>query len=506
MIQAFDVTGVSHLSNDEVERVVYAHTGPGRTKADVEAARKGLQDAYAAKGYGAVVVEVPVQDNALFAQGIVQIAVSEVPVGQFRVTGSRHHAPEVAREQVRSIKVGEPLDLKTLQSEIAQASHFPDMQISPQFKPGKVQGEIDVDLNVSDEVPWHASVELNNDYSPTTKPLRTTANVRYTNLFQTGQSASLTLITAPQKIKQTIVVAGSYTIPILNSPLQLAISGYDSNSNVASLGGTDVLGVGWQAGVRLLYRLPVSSGSQSFSIGADFKDFKQRILVNGAQASSAPITYLPIEAQYAISGATEHSSYDASLTVTAGLRAFHQIVCIAQSNGSCLVADAFQNRGQYAYENFLRANLAANFSYAFKNDFVAALRLAGQAADSHLVTNEQFSGGGTSTVRGYLTSEAVGDEGIEPSLELRGPSLAGLFGHWLTEARFYVFADGALLHVQNALAGQVTTYHLLGMGGGLKLRLFNHFSGDVLIAEPMTEGPTTMRYHPRVNFQVKGDF
>jgi hemolysin activation/secretion protein len=504
-IQAFDVTGVTKLTRDEVERLVYPRSGPGRTKDDVEAARKALQDAYAAKGYGAVIVDIPVQDHDTFAQGVVQLAVSEVPVGQLRVTGSRFHSLSVAREQVPSLAEGEPINLKALQAEVSAANHFPDRTLNPQFKPGKVPGELDVDLAMTDQHPGHANFDINNDAAPNTRPLRVSAGVRYTNLFQTGQSISATYVVAPEKIKDTEVFAGSYTVPILNSPWTISLSGYDSNSDIASLGGSAVLGKGFQVGGRLLYRLTSAGTSQNISFGFDFKDFKQRITVNGVQASSAPIKYVPFEVQYALSGATEHTSYDLSLGTTIGLRLFHQVVCIPTST-TCVPADAFQNREQFSYENFVRGNLTADFSYAFKNDMIAALKLAAQIADSHLISNEQFAAGGQQTVRGYYSSEAVGDTGIEPSLELRSPSFATLFGSWLSEARLYTFADGAFLHVDDAQSGQRVGYRLMSIGGGLRTRLFSHFTGEVMGGVPITAGPSTKPFHPRVNFQVKGDF
>jgi hypothetical protein len=40
----------------------------------------------------------------------------------------------------------------------------------------------------------------------------------------------------------------------------------------------------------------------------------------------------------------------------------------------------------------------------------------------------------------------------------------------------------------------------------LRVRLLDRFSGEVLGAVPITSGPATTKFHPRVNFQVKGDF
>lgn len=504
-IEAFDVTGVTKLSTNEIERTIYPHTGPGRTRDDVEAARKALQEAYAAKGYGAVIVDVPVQNHASFAQGIVQISVSEAPLGQVRVIGSRFHSLWIARDQIPALIEGEPVNLQALQTQVGAANHFPDRTIDPQFKPGRVPGEIDVDLKVTDQHPLHASVELDNDASPATSLLRLTATARYTNLFQTGQAASLTYVVAPENRNDTEVFAGSYTAPILNSPWTLSLSGYHSNSNVASLGGSSVLGRGFQVGFRVLYRLPTTGITQSLSIGADFKDFKQNIEVNGVAVTTAPITYVPLEVQYALSGATEHTSYDLSLGTTMGLRAIKEVVCIEQS-GVCVLADAFQNREQYSTENFVRGNLSLDFSYAFKDDMIAAFRLNGQLADSHLITNEQFAAGGMQSVRGYYSSEAVGDNGIAPSLELRSPSIAPLVGRWLNDARFFGFADTAFIHVNDTLAGQHADFKMIGVGGGLRVRLLDRFSGEVLGAVPITNGPVTTKFHPRVNFQIKGDF
>lgn len=506
LIQAYDVSGVTRLTSDEVERAVYAHVGPHRSKDDVEAARKALQDAYAAKGLDAVIVEVPVQSPAAFAQGIVDIAVNEVPVGQVVVKGSRFHSLWLARDQVPSLQEGKPVDFKALQADIANANRFPDRPVSPSFKPGLVPGTLDVDLAVDDARPYHASVQLDNDASPNTTPTRLTASARYTNLWQKGQTATFTYVVAPENRRETEVFAGSYTIPFIGTPWLLAISGYHSNSNVAALGGSDVLGKGYQVGIRAIYQLPSDKVRQSFSFGPDYKAFDQNISVAGAAVSTAPIHYIPLEVQYAISGATAHASWSLTLGSTLGLRALKYHYCIVSSTtGTCTATTEFEGRSYNASENFYRGNLNFNYSYAFDSDVIAEFRLSGQIADSPLVTNEQISAGGLSSVRGYYSAEAVGDNGIEPSLELRSPTFASHFGHWLSEARFYGFADSAFLKVLDP-QGARTGYRLFGLGGGLRARILDHFSGDILVGVPLLKGPTTRAGDPRIGFQVKGDF
>lgn len=505
VIQAFDISGVTALPTGEVERLVYPFAGPDRSDEDVESARKALQDAYAARGFGAVVVEVPVQSRDTFAQGIVQLAVSEVPLGLLTVSDSRYHSLAITRAAMPSLAEGKPINVQALQADVAQANRFPDRVINPVFKPGRRPGTLDVDLKVDDHNPLHGSLQIDNDASPSTSPLRVTASARYTNLFQTGQTASLTYIVSPQRLREVQVVAGSYSIPFLNSPWSISISGYYSNSNVASTGDSTVLGAGYQIGERLQYLTASDRLQQTFSFGPDFKDFKQQLKLAGAPASSAPVRYIPIELQYGLSGASDHSNFALTLGGTFGLRVIKGVVC-TQSTGVCVPGDVFQNREANSFENFVRTDLSFDYSYALANDTVGAFRLTAQVADSHLITNEQYSGGGLRSVRGYYSSEAVGDTGVAASFELRSPSFASIFGSWLTEARVYGFVDSAFLRVIQPLPEVTSRYSLIGVGGGLSVRAFKRITGQVLGAAALHDGVKTKKGDIRMNFLVKGEF
>jgi len=507
VIEAIDVLGVTILPPAAIEKIIYDYTGPDRTAADVEAARKAIQDAYAARGYEAVVVEIPEQPTELFAQGVVQIKVSEAPVGRIRVTESRYHALSTVREQMPSVKEGQPLDLRALQTDLDDANRFPDRQVTPSFKPGIVPGTVDVDLRVQDTLPVHANLELNNDNSPSTTDLRLSGGVRYTNLWQAGHSIGANFVIAPRSTKESTVVSGSYTAPLIGTPWTLLLYGYWSNSDVAALGGSNVLGNGYQVGVRAIYRLPSKSLFQSISFGPDFKDFKQNIFVAGQLAGEAPIRYIPVVAEYSLSGGGEHSQFDATIGVTAGLRAIKKIRCVEVApNAPCVPVDQFNNREIDSNENFVHLNASANYSIATKSDFVAALRWTGQFADSHLVTNEQFAAGGLSSVRGYYQSEAVGDNGSTLSLELRSPSAATWFGSFVDELRVFAFVDGGYAHVLRALPEQQDNFTLVSVGGGARIRLLNYFSGEVMAGVPLRDGPVSSAGDPRVIFVVKGEF
>jgi len=274
------------------------------------------------------------------------------------------------------------------------------------------------------------------------------------------------------------------------------------------------LGRAWQGlsvGVRAIWQLPATKTVQTISFGPDFKNFQQKILVGSQLANSSPIRYIPFEVGYSLAGGSDHSSYQLGLSATVGLRTIKGEVCIVVS-GICVPADSFQNREQFSYENFAHLNLNLGYTRNLTSSIEGELRLAGQLSDSHLITNEQFAAGGLHSVRGYYSAEAVGDDGISSNLEIRLPSLSnwlagrGSLLRWLDDARFYAFADTANLWIRNAAPGQTTEFHLVGVGGGLRWRMFNKISGEVVGAVPLTNGSVTRRGHPRVSFDVRGEF
>lgn len=511
-ITAFDVTGVTRLSSGDIEKAVYGFTGPNRGGKDVDNARKAVQAAYAARGYEAVVVEIPPQDTALFKQGVVQLRVNEAPVGEVRVVDAHHHSAKGVLRNVPSVKLGEPVDLKALQSDLAEANRYPDRMVAPGFKPGKDPGTIDVELKVQDKLPLHASLDLNNDSSPSTTDLRLNATVRYTNLWGLGHSVSATYMVAPKAPKESTVFSGSYLAPFIGTPWSVLLYGYRSNSNVAALGGTNVLGNGYQVGLRGIYKLPTKSTNQSISLGFDFKDFKQRINVGEVSAGSTPITYVPMVAEYTIAGAGEHSQFDITLGATAGLRLIKRIVGYDTTSGRCTPSkpcaiDQFSDKAVDSTENFVHVNLNGSAQFATKSDIVFKAGFSGQLANSHLVANEQFGLGGLSSVRGYHQSEAVADDGINGTFELQSPSLAPYLFHFVDELRFYGFVDGGYTWLLGTIAkGQVDHYSLLGAGGGFRIKLFQHVLGEALVGVPMLSGPVSHAGDPRFTFQVKSEF
>ncbi|HEY5237617.1 MAG TPA: ShlB/FhaC/HecB family hemolysin secretion/activation protein [Rhizomicrobium sp.] len=490
-IQAYDVGGNTILNTEDIETAVYPYLGPQRTKEDVDGARAALEHVYQAHGYQSVVVEIPPQNAS---DGVVQLRVVEAPVGRLRVVGARYYTPSAIKDEVSSLQEGKVPDFNQAQQQITELNRLPDRRVVPALKPGKIPGTVDVDLKVNDTLPLHASAELNNDHGPDTRDLRAQATVRYTNLWQMGQTLSLTYLRAPQDVHSGEVFAGSYLAPIWNTPFSVLTYAYSSDSDVDTLGGTNVLGKGYAAGLRgILQMPPLDNISESLSFGLDYKHFLE-VLRQGEAGVTAVIDYLPATVSYSLQRAGSATTADLSFSLTAGLRG------VGSDDAE------FQNNRAFANANFLHFNIDGDFTQNVYDDIDIAARFSGQASDGPLVSSEQFAAGGLTSVRGYLQSEVVGDDGVFGSLELRSPS----FGTWITplieEWRMFGFFDAANLWIIDATADQQSEFTLYSAGVGTRVQLLRYLSGIADVAFPLRSGPDTKAWRPVVNFSVKTEF
>ena len=506
-IEAYDVDGNTKLDEETIETAVYPYLGPDRVRADVDGARQALQRAYQAAGYQSVVVEIPPQN---VTNGIVKLHVVEAPVGRLRVVNSRYYLPSEIRSRVPSLQEGSVPNFGDTQQEIADLNRLPGQQVTPVLKPGKVPGTVDVDLQVKDELPLHASAELNNDHSTGTEPLRTVATVRYDNLWQLGNSISATWLRAPQNVKSGQVFAGSYLAPIWGSPWSLLVSGYRSTSFVNSLGGTGVLGNGYSISAHAILTLPpLGEFGDTLNFGISFNHFLESVGFTANAPCVSPIysggctvvEYVPIEATYQLSRASKTSATDFSIGFTAGIR------------GVGTTPLEYEQTRADATANFLHLNLDVTHTQSLGDDVQAVFHFAGQGSDQPLIPTEEFAVGGLTSVRGYLQSEAVGDNGLLGSIELRSPSIGHWFGSFIDDWRFFAFGDSGMDWVEDPIPSlakgqpaQKSAFHLYSAGLGTRVQLFTYVSGNVDVAVPFTNGPTTKAYQPVTSFSVKTEF
>jgi hemolysin activation/secretion protein len=495
-INEFRVDGNSVLPTRDVERAVYNFLGPARGTEDVERARAALQDLYQQRGYPTVTVEVPRQTSQ---SGIVRLVVTERPIGRVRVTQARYFEPEVIRSGAPSLAPGTVPNINAVQRDMRTLNQWPGRAVTPELHPGRDPDTMDVDLKVTDQLPLRGSLELNNRRSANTTPLRLNGALGYDNLWQRGDSFTFFAQVAPQNPADALVYYVSYTFRIPDSALSLVVSWLKSDSNVTSIGGTDVVGKGQVAGFRLMMPLGGSDGfTHTLSAGADYKNFAQVLSLNGS-GNEVPLTYYPVTIAYDAgwSGAASRTNFGISgVFGTPGVG----------SSAATLDANRIRATSRFSY---LRASLSHEHDLPWGLQIWA--RAQGQATGDSLVPNEQFSAGGLDTVRGYLEAEALGDNAAVLQVEARGPSLAQgalarVSGGRIDELRPFLFADVAHTSINSPLPGQQRAYTLSSIGFGLRARVMGHVGAELENAYAAGGGPTTRHGADVVLFRLFGDF
>ncbi|MGK9233976.1 hypothetical protein KXS07_20750 [Inquilinus limosus] len=487
-IMEYQVQGNTVLPVVDIEEAVYPFLGPGKTIEDVEGARAALEKRYADAGYITVAVNIPEQT---VREGVVRLEVAEARIGRLRVRNSRYYSLGRIKGAAPSLAEGKVPQLAEIQRDSEVLNRLPGRTVTPQLKAGAEPGTVDADLKVEDESPFQASVELNNQYSANTKPLRLSGSVGYDNLWQLGHSISLQYTTAPEDPDQTSAVAATYTFRVPEWKQSLVLYGITSSSDVATLGGVNVIGDGTVIGGRAVLPLPgLPDYYHTLMLGLDWKDFGERQVFGGDQ-SETPITYTTATVEYNATRPDTQGLTSASLSATFGLRGLGD------------PDDKFEQK---------RAGAAADFAYfraglerqqILPADFELTARLDGQLASQPLISNEQFSAGGVSTVPGYVESEELGDNGWIAALRVTTPNLGELIDPAVVEDwRIYAYGDYAELWLQDANPEQDDEFQLASLGFGTRVKLLNHLTGSVDLAVPLIDASTTKTDDIRILFTL----
>jgi len=491
-INEFRIEGANSLSAAEVEIAVTPFLGPKRTLEDVEKARAALEKVYADKGYQAVVVSIPQQT---VRQGIVTLKVVEGKVGRLHVRGTKWFSPYEIRRHAPSVAEGTVPNFNDIVRDIYDLNQWPDRRVTPSLKAGGDPGMVDVDLLVQETFPLHGSVEVNNRYSVNTTHTRLNGAIRYDNLWQLGHSLGFSFQIAPERPSDAKVFGMNYLARFPGAPwFTLSFNGVIQDSDVSTLGGTAVAGRGRIFGARATFTLPGGGGFfHTITVGLDYKLFLESVAF-GESKTSTPVHYWPFTVQYGASWFGRSSQTQLGLTTVFNIRGL-------SSSDVYFDAKRYKASAMFAY---LRGELSRSDDLPLGLQTFA--RVSGQFTGAPLVGPEQFTAGGVDTVRGYLEVEAVGDYGALGSLEIRSPSLGTVLGPTVGDWRFYVFTEGGRVWIRDALPEQKVFATLWSLGGGTRLRLLDHLSGQVDVGVPMASAGPTPQYQPRFHFRVVGEF
>jgi hemolysin activation/secretion protein len=489
-VHEYRVLGNTVLANRDIETVLYPLLGNQKTLADVEVARAALEKTFHDRGFGTVFVDIPEQD---VSESIVRLQVTEGRLHEVHIAGARYFSERKILAAVPAAAVGTVPNLPELQQQLSTISlQTADRAVVPVLKAGPIPGTVDLALNVDDHLPLHGSLELNNQNTPETKPLRATAALSYSNLFAEFDSVAVQYQVAPQNTGEVNVLAANYAWRPLDNGLRPSFSFINSNSNVETVGTLGVLGKGQIYSARLSYPITDQPGMpQSLTAGADYKHFNETIGLPSGPPLITPISYVNLSLAYAGNWAGDPVQGAFAAAADFGPRG-------APNN-----PDSFANKRFKGQSNYFYVKLDGSLYVHLPKSFLLSLRADGQFAVEPLITNENYSITGSDGVRGYLEAESLSDSGIKGSVQLQSPPLT-----WqkFSFGDVFLFYDAGRAMVIDPLPGEPGSATLRSWGAGLHLLPGKWLNGSVTWADPLADGPSTRRGASRVLFVVRGMF
>lgn len=489
-ILEYAIRGNTVLPRDLVEEAVYPYLGERKAIADVEQARAALEKAYQSAGYLTVFVNLPEQQ---VENGVVRLEVAEGKVDRLKVTGSRYYSLGAIRSGIPELAEGNVPDFNEVKKELADLNRSAGRRVTPVLRAGRVPGTVEAELKVDDQLPLHASVEVNDRYSRDTTHTRLSAALHYDNLWQAGHTLNLNLQTAPENIDESQVLVASYVAPLASGNI-LAAYAVASDTDVTTVGGISSLGKGTILGLRYILPLPTRHGAiHHLSLGADYKDYDDTTSFQG-ENETLPITYLPFTVGYDLTLPGERSQTQLGFSAVFGIRGL----------GSDDAEFAAKRSGVRTDFSYFKLDLKQNYRFGNGIDLIG--KASAQYAGSPLISNEQMAAGGADTVRGYPESTALGDKGWRLGLEVHSPSLAGQWAPWLNELYLLGFAEGARLYYLEPGIGQNDRFNLASAGVGLRLRAGKHYSGALDFARALKAAGDVADGDCRIHFRLGADW
>lgn len=518
----FAVDGNTLLDDATVQRSLTPYLGEQRRIEDIEQARATLESVYRDHGYATVLVNIPEQN---VDEALVRLQVIEGKVGRFHVTGSRYFALDATREAMVSVSPGAVPRSDDLQAQFVALNRLSaDRVATPLMRPGKVPGTVDFEVRVKDSLPLHGAVELNDNRNENGARVRSSVSLRYDNLWQRAHSLGFQYQTTPQQPEQMQVLSGTYIWRRISSPDVLALYGVKSDSKSAAVGDINVIGRGTIAGARYVIPVMTMTNAHTFSLGADYKDFAQNIELAGADTLNTPISYSVFSLAYGGNfrwNDTDSSRLDISSNF--GIRGLGNSEEEFATKRFRATPNFFYLRGglQHTLTSFLGLQWSGSVDGQLTGSGLTPIRpvsvvsvdentgqpsLVETSGGMPLISNEQYAAGGADSVRGYYSSQVMGDHGVRGSLELRTPNWAPAVGYGLSNLQILTFAEGARLWVQEALGGQQYKFFIASVGGGMRVSAWRGFSANLDVAVPLRDYGSVNANQPRIHFKTEYSF
>ncbi|MFG6097909.1 ShlB/FhaC/HecB family hemolysin secretion/activation protein [Leptothoe sp. ISB3NOV94-8A] len=409
LIKRFEFVNNTAFDDETLQGVTHEFTGESQTFADVTAARAAVTQLYIDEGYATSGAIVPPQQ---IVDGIVLMEIIEGSLSEILVTGNRRLHPGYISSRI-ALGATAPLNVNTLVKRLQLLQLDPlittisaDLQASPQA------GHNRLVVSVVEADSFGITYTLDNNRSPSVGTVRNQLQATEANLLGLGDRLSIGYTTTSGSNGINV----DYTLPVSphGSTLRLAV---DTSDNDVIEEPFDVLDIDSDSNFfELTLKYPLKfTPAQEFAIGLTASH--QRAQTSLGIDDIGPI---PLSLGADNEGRTRVSALRFFQAWTQ--RSTAEVLALrSQFNLGLDMLDATVNDGDIPDSRFFSWQGQAQWLRILAPDTLLLLKGSAQLTTDPLLSLEQLSLGGQSTVRGYRQNLLSTDNGLLASAEVRLP-------------------------------------------------------------------------------------
>ena len=462
------IEGLVGLSATERDRLVSPYEGTGVTLGQLRKLTLRLGNAMRAHGYFLARASLPPQE---IQNGLVRIVVSPGRYGSVEVKGNQHYSDRFVRRFFAPAVDQGYVRARQLERSLLTLNDFTDLRVRATFHPGARTGETDLVLQVADAAPFHVSLDYDNYGNKLVGRNRAGVSVTGGNVIWEGDELFLRVV-EPFPSQSDPIYQASFSAPAGARGVRVGAQYTRAKTRVG--GAFAPLDLRGDAEiVSLVVHKPVERMLRrynTFHFGLHSKTITN--FVFGTTISSRD-ELRELTLGYDGYQVYDNGQFGHTSVITQGLgTAFG-----GSPNGAALASRASAGNA------FTKLNSDIYRSWRVSRDGSLLGRLGIQVAARPLVTAEQYGVGGPDSVRGFIQSEFLGDDGYFASLEYRH----SIFADWIKDLHLQAcgFVDQGGASLRQA-AGQQTTNDLTGAGVGMRAAFRNNTTVRVDLGFPVS--------------------
>ncbi|SMF58307.1 Hemolysin activation/secretion protein [Tistlia consotensis] len=473
VLAAVEIQGATAFPPARLNELYANDLARSLTLDDIQALADRITRFYREHGY--LLTRVVIEPQALDS-GILRLRVVEGAIRKVSFEGAGSERLDLGG-YVAPIEAERPLTLATLERQLLLIGDLDGIDVTDSRVRALDEDRGDYELIVTLDVQrFDLLTYLDNRGTHAIGPLELWTAAGTNGFFGGGERLQVGSFIVPNQPGELRYYELSYTQPLgsQGTKLSLLVSTSDATPG-AEYSGTDDRIRSTGVTVKLSHPV-VRRRDETLRLGLTFDYQNSTEEKFGATIVDDRLRVIRLRADYAAGGFLDATHY-AGLELSQGLPVFDAsdpgAATLSRSDGR---SDFTKLKGYFSRDQRIGDYIGAQVS------------VAGQIAQTPLLSSEEFGLGGGQYGRAYNYYEVSGDDGFATAAELRyGQSFDEAF--WLNSFQVYGFYDWGEVWNDNA-SGDYARQTLSSAGAGLRLDLVDHrFSLDLQVARPLTRVP-----------------